>query len=82
MELACLAKSNPFIAKCPVCRTSFQLSNMGNQAVKSHAKGEKHKQNTKSNLKIYFKPKTTEKSTSKSFPKKYSVKSKQKSNSK
>ena len=47
---------------------SFQLSNVGSQNVKSHAKGEKHKWNmnnsdlTRSSLKMYFKPKTTEKS--------------------
>ena len=66
-------ESNPFVAKCTVRRTYFQLSNMGSKTAKSHAKREKHMWNmnnsdpTKSNLKMYFKAKTTEKSTNNSL---------------
>ncbi len=34
-------------ARCKICRKTFSLSNMGEQAVKSHAEGKKHVNSTK-----------------------------------
>ena len=38
---------DPHKAKCVVCCKSFDISNMGEAAVKSHMSGKKHEQNTK-----------------------------------
>jgi len=47
-------------ARCKVCKKDFDLSNMGRQAVVSHAAGKKHKE---CNIKIssFFKPPTSSK---------------------
>ena len=33
------------IARCSICQCNFNIRNMGEAALKSHAKGEKHKKN-------------------------------------
>ena len=48
--------NNKNMAKCKVCDKSFRLSNMGEQALKSHAKGAKHLSNVSVSCKLKVLP--------------------------
>ena len=45
------------VAFCGKCRKTIELSNMGEQALKSHMKGKKHKANSK-HVASFFQPKS------------------------
>ena len=48
-------------ARCKVCHKTFKLSNMGRQALTSHASGKSHKKHV-DRKQFFFKPKNSEQS--------------------
>ena len=58
-----LRKKNDTTAICKYCCKDINVSNMGEQALKSHMKGQKHKDRTPSNSIIsHFQPASSSKS--------------------